>query len=220
MPFDKLVAPVCPEPKLRKLVRNMIYDGVVAHSSASNWKRSARRWSKQFGPRKAKAAELNWGAVQAGDEFAEKNFTKTDPCRVERMNATAGKIIIDGNAASALGAIFAGVHGGDVVSDHAVVVAGGDDGRLPEALAHGQETGKSTYAVVQAEDELAAIGMVIGAGWAGARAMTSTSGPGISLMSEFIGLGYYVEVPAVIVDVQRVGPSTGLPTRTNAGRHF
>ena len=172
---------------------------------------------KQFGKKKAKAAELNWGACQAGYDYAAKTFTKTDPYRVERMNATAGKIIIDGNAACALGAMFAGV---TVVTWYPITPSSS----LVETLIGymrrfrmDPDTGKATYAIVQAEDELASIGMAIGGGWAGARSMTATAGPGISLMSEFIGLGYYAEVPVVVFDVERVGPSTGLPTRTQQG---
>ncbi len=217
VPFDKLVGPVCPEPRLRKLVRNMIYDGVVAHLLGIDLEEVRKALFKQFGARKARAAELNWGAVLAGRDYAEKNLKKTDPFAVERMNETAGKIIIDGNAATALGAMFAGV---TVVTWYPITPSSS----LVESLIGylekyriDKETGKATFAVVQAEDELAAVGMVIGAGWAGARAMTATSGPGISLMAEFTGLGYYAEIPAVIVDVQRVGPSTGLPTRTMQG---
>jgi 2-oxoglutarate/2-oxoacid ferredoxin oxidoreductase subunit alpha len=217
VPFDKLVTPVCPDAKLRKLVRNMIYDGVVSHLLGIDLDEMRKALFKQFGERKRKAAELNWGAVVAGRDFAEKNLTKTDPFAVERMNETAGKIIIDGNTAAALGCVFAGV---TVLTWYPITPSSS----LAEALIaylerfrKDPETGKSTFAVVQAEDELAAIGMVIGAGWAGARAMTCTSGPGVSLMSEFVGLGYFAEVPAVIIDVQRVGPSTGLPTRTMQG---
>jgi 2-oxoglutarate ferredoxin oxidoreductase subunit alpha len=217
VPFDKLVGPVCPEAKLRKLVRNMIYDGVVAQLLSIEMEEIYNALVKQFGKKKAKAAELNWGACKAGHEFAAKTFTKTDPYRVERMNETAGKIIIDGNAACALGAMFAGV---TVVTWYPITPSSS----LVETLIgymrrfrHDPETGKATYAIVQAEDELASIGMAIGAGWAGARSMTATAGPGISLMSEFIGLGYYAEVPTVVFNVERVGPSTGLPTRTQQG---
>ena len=217
VPFDKLVAPVCPEAKLRKLVRNMIYDGVVAWLLSIEMDQIHTALVKQFGKRKAKAADLNWGACKAGFEFAAATFTKTDPFRVERMNETAGKIIIDGNSACALGAIFAGV---TVVTWYPITPSSS----LVESLIgyarrfrHDPETGKATYAIVQAEDELASIGMALGAGWAGARSMTATAGPGISLMSEFIGLGYYAEIPAVVFDVERVGPSTGLPTRTAQG---
>jgi 2-oxoglutarate/2-oxoacid ferredoxin oxidoreductase subunit alpha len=214
VPFDKLVAPVCPEARLRKLVRNMIYDGVVAHLLGVDLEEMHKALYKQFGPKKPKAAELNWAAVQAGREFAAANLAKSDPYRVERMNTTAGKLIVEGNAACAMGCMFAGV---TVVSWYPITPST----TMIEALIGymkrfriDRESGKATFAIVQAEDELAAIGMVIGAGWAGARAMTATSGPGISLMSEFIGLAYYTEVPSVVFDVQRVGPSTGLPTRT------
>jgi 2-oxoglutarate ferredoxin oxidoreductase subunit alpha len=217
VPFDKLVGPVCPEAKLRKLVKNMIYDGVVAQLLSIDMDEVHQALVKQFGKKKAKAAELNWGAAKAGHEFAARTFTKSDPFRVERMNETAGKIIIDGNAACALGAMFAGV---TVVTWYPITPSSS----LVESLIgyarrfrHDPETGKATYAIVQAEDELASIGMAIGAGWAGARSMTATAGPGISLMSEFIGLGYYAEVPVVVFDVERVGPSTGLPTRTQQG---
>lgn len=217
VPFDKLVVPVCPQPKLRKLVRNMIYDGALAYLLGIDLEEIRKALFKQFGPRKVKAAELNWGAVLAGADYAEKNLTKTDPFRIERMDRTRGKIIIDGNSATALGAIFAGV---TVVTWYPITPSSSLVESMMGYLKRYRtdpETGKATYAVLQAEDELAAIGMVIGAGWAGARAMTATSGPGISLMAEFAGLGYYAEVPAVIVDVQRVGPSTGLPTRTQQG---
>jgi 2-oxoglutarate ferredoxin oxidoreductase subunit alpha len=217
VPYDKLVGPVCPEAKLRKLVRNMIYDGIVAWLLSIEMEEIHKALFKQFGKRKAKAAELNWGACQAGFAYASKTFTKTDPYRVERMNKTAGKIIIEGNAAAALGCVFAGA---TVVTWYPITPSSSLVEFMIGYLKRfriDKETGKATYAVVQAEDELSAIGMVMGAGWAGARAMTSTAGPGISLMSEFVGLGYYAEIPAVIFDVERVGPSTGLPTRTAQG---
>jgi 2-oxoglutarate ferredoxin oxidoreductase subunit alpha len=215
VPFDKLVAPVCPDAKLRKLVRNMIYDGVVAQLLSIDMQEIRKALVKQFGAKKAKAADLNWGACQAGFDYAAKTFTKTDPCTVERMNATTGKIIIDGNAACALGCMFAGC---TVVTWYPITPSSS----LVESMIgymrrfrHDPETKKATYAIVQAEDELASIGMALGAGWAGARSMTATAGPGISLMSEFIGLGYYADIPVVVFDVERVGPSTGLPTRTS-----
>ena len=217
VPFDKLVAPVCPEARLRKLVRNMIYDGVAGHLLGIGLEEIRRALFKQFGPRKAKAAELNWGAVQAGADYAARHLPKSDRLRVERMDSTSGKIIIDGNSACALGAVFAGV---TVVTWYPITPSSSLVETMMQYLKRTRldpETGKATYAVLQAEDELAAVGMVIGAGWAGARAMTATSGPGVSLMAEFTGLAYYTEVPAVIVDVQRVGPSTGLPTRTQQG---
>src|SRR5207302_11085719 len=141
------------------------------------------------------------------------SLTKADPFAVEPSNQTTGKIIIDGNAAAALGAMFAGV---TVVTWYPITPSSSVVEQLIDYLKKYRLTpeGKATFAVVQAEDELAAIGMVLGAGWAGARSMTSTSGPGISLMGEFAGLGYYSEIPGVIFDVQRSGPSTGMPTRT------
>ena len=130
------------------------------------------------------------------------------------MNKTAGKIIIDGNAACGMGAVFAGV---TVVAWYPITPSTSVMEATTDLLKKFRVTpeGKATFAVVQAEDELAAIGMVLGAGWAGARSMTATSGPGISLMAEFAGLGYYAEIPGVIFDVQRTGPSTGMPTRTS-----
>jgi 2-oxoglutarate ferredoxin oxidoreductase subunit alpha len=214
VPFDKLVAPVCPEARLRKLVRNMLYDGVVAQLLSIEMEEIHAALAKQFGKKKAKAAEMNWNAARAGFDYAAGAFPKTDPYRVERMNATAGKIIVDGNSACALGALFAGV---TLVAWYPITPSSS----LVETLIgymrrfrHDPETGKATYAIVQAEDELASIGMALGAGWAGARSMTATAGPGISLMSELTGLAYYAEAPTVIYDVERVGPSTGLPTRT------
>ena len=215
VPYDKLVAPVCPEAKLRKLVRNMIYVGVVAKLLNIETVEVEKAIRKQFAS-KAKAANLNLAAVQAGFDYASANLPKRDPYFVKRMDKTAGKIIIDGNSAAALGCMFAGV---TVVSWYPITPSSS----LPETLIEYmkeyriQPDGKATFAIVQAEDELAAIGMVIGAGWAGARAMTATAGPGISLMAEYAGLAYYTEVPGVIWDIQRVGPSTGLPTRTSQG---
>lgn len=214
-PFDKLVMPVCPEAKLRKLVKNMIYVGVVARLLALDMAEVEKAIRKQFG-RKQKAADLNVNAAKAGYDWAVTSLEKVDPCYIERMDENRGKIIIDGNSAAALGCMFAGV---TVVTWYPITPSSS----LVETLIDYSKKyrigadGKATFAIVQAEDELAAIGMVIGAGWAGARAMTATAGPGISLMAEFTGLGYYVEVPAVIWDIQRVGPSTGLPTRTSQG---
>jgi 2-oxoglutarate ferredoxin oxidoreductase subunit alpha len=213
--FDKIVAEVCKEAKLRKLVKNMIYVGVVAKLLNFDMKEVEKAIRKQFAT-KVKAADLNWNAAQAGYDYAAKSLTKEDPFRVERMNKTEGQIIIDGNAAAALGAMFAGV---SVVTWYPITPSSSLVENLIEYMKEHRigPDGKATFGIVQAEDELAAVGMVLGAGWMGARAMTATAGPGISLMAEFTGLGYYVEVPAVIWDVQRVGPSTGLPTRTSQG---
>ncbi len=216
VPFSKLVLELVHDGKLRRLAVNMIYVGVAAWLLDIDMEEIHRAVVKQF-KSKQKAVEINWNAIQGGYEWARKNLTKTDPYRLERMNATAGKIIIEGNAATAIGCVMAGVN---VLAWYPITPSSS----LAEAVIDychrfrmDPVTGKPTCAIVQAEDELAAAGMVMGAGWAGARSMTTTSGPGISLMAEFVGLGYYAEVPAVIVDVQRVGPSTGLPTRTMQG---
>ncbi len=215
VPFDKLVAPVCPDAKLRRLVRNMIYDGILAKLLGIDLPLMEKALAKQLG-RKAKAVALNQGALKAGWDYAEANLPKQDPFFIERMNETAGKILIEGNAAAAIGCMMAGV---TVVAWYPITPSSS----LCESLIsymnkyRVDKEGKATFAIVQAEDEIASLGMVVGASWAGARAMTATAGPGISLMSEFAGLAYYAETPAVIFDVQRVGPSTGLPTRTAQG---
>jgi len=215
VPYDKLVAAVCPEAKLRKLVKNMVYVGVVASLLTIEMGEVEKAIRKQFA-KKAKAANLNLAAAQAGFDYAKANLQKRGAFYIERMNATAGKIIIDGNSAAALGCMFAGC---TVVTWYPITPSSSLVETMIEYMKEYRicPDGKATFAIVQAEDELAAIGMVIGAGWAGARSMTATAGPGISLMSEFAGLAYYVEVPGVIWDIQRVGPSTGLPTRTSQG---
>src|ERR1700744_4752739 len=212
VPFDKLTAAVCPEARLRKLVKNMIYVGVAAQLLSFDMTAVEAPLRRQFA-KKQKAADLNWAAVQAGYNYAAESLTKHDPYVLERMHATEGKIIIDGNAAAALGPMFAGV---PVVTWYPITPSSSVVEQLIDYLKkyRVEPDGKATFAVVQAEDELAAVGMVLGAGWAGARSMTATSGPGISLMAEFAGLGYFAELPGVIFDIQRVGPSTGLPTRT------
>ncbi|HXM23235.1 MAG TPA: 2-oxoacid:acceptor oxidoreductase subunit alpha [Terriglobales bacterium] len=215
VPYDKLVAPVCPEAKLRKLVKNMIYVGVAAQVLGIDMAEVEKALRKQFAT-KVKAANLNLAAVRAGFDYAAANLTKQDPYFIQRMDKNQGMIIIDGNSAAALGCMFAGV---TVVTWYPITPSSS----LVETLIDYMKEyridadGKATFAIVQAEDELAAIGMVLGAGWAGARAMTATAGPGISLMAEFAGLSYYAEVPGVVWDIQRVGPSTGLPTRTSQG---
>jgi len=215
VPYDKLVAAVCPEAKLRKLVKNMVYVGVVAQLLEIEMGEVEKAIRKQFA-KKVKAANLNLAAAQAGFDYAKANLVKRGAFYIERMNKTAGKIIIDGNSAAALGCMFAGC---TVVTWYPITPSSSLVETMIEYMREYRvgADGKATFAIVQAEDELAAIGMVIGAGWAGARSMTATAGPGISLMSEFAGLAYYVEVPGVIWDIQRVGPSTGLPTRTSQG---
>jgi 2-oxoglutarate/2-oxoacid ferredoxin oxidoreductase subunit alpha len=213
VPFDKLAAPVCPEAKLRKLVKNMIYVGVVAMLLGIDMGEIEKALRKQFA-KKVKAANLNLAAAQAGFDYATRSLSKHDPFLIQRMDKNRGKIIIDGNSASALGCVFAGC---TLLSWYPITPSSSLAESMIEYLKRFRigPDGKATFAVIQAEDELAAIGMVIGAGWAGARAMTTTSGPGISLMAEFAGLSYYAEIPGVVWDIQRVGPSTGLPTRTS-----
>lgn len=166
---------------------------------------------------KRKAVDLNLNVVKAAAEYAKQNIQKRDPFRVERMDATEGKVLIEGNSAGALGAIFGGFTVAawyPITPSTSLVDALGD---YAKELRVDPQTKERTYAIVQAEDEIAAIGMVTGAGWAGARAMTSTSGPGISLMTEYVGYAYFTDIPAVIWDIQRMGPATGLPTRVSQG---
>ncbi|MFY9853204.1 MAG: 2-oxoacid:acceptor oxidoreductase subunit alpha [Terracidiphilus sp.] len=212
VPFDKITATICPEVKLRKLVRNMVYVGVAAQLLAIDLDMVESSLRQQFS-KKQKVFDMNFGAAKAGFDYARENFAKRDPFFIERMNLTAGKIIIEGNEACAMGAVFAGV---TVIAWYPITPSTSVVEAAAALLKKLRVTpdGKATFAVIQAEDELAAIGMVLGAGWAGARSMTATSGPGMSLMAEFCGLGYYAEIPGVIINVQRTGPSTGMPTRT------
>jgi len=204
------------DPKLRGYAANMVYVGVLAHLLGINLDdlRSALMFHFKNKP---KPVESNMQIIQASAEWAAQNLTKTDPFKVEPLNKTDGLIMIDGNTAGALGAIYGGfTFCAWYPITPATSLADALTAYAPK-LRTDPETNTPTYSIIQAEDELAALGMVIGAGWAGARAMTSTSGPGISLMSEFAGYGYYAEIPAVIWDVQRMGPSTGLPTRVSQG---
>jgi 2-oxoglutarate/2-oxoacid ferredoxin oxidoreductase subunit alpha len=215
VPFAKLAQDLAADSKLRKLLTNMVYVGIVAELIGIERSEILTAITKQF-KGKQKAIDPNVAAIDKGIAYAKENLPRQDKWRVERMNATQGKIIIDGNAAAAIGAMFGGV---TVVTWYPITPSSS----LCESLIDYakqyriEEDGKATFAIVQAEDELAAVGMVLGAGWAGARSMTSTAGPGVSLMAEFIGLGYFAELPGVIWDIQRVGPSTGLPTRTAQG---
>ena len=212
MPVSRLVKDVCP-PKLWRLVQNMIYVGVTAHLVGIDVEAIDAALDKAFAA-KPKAAEVNKKAVRRGMRYAAETFADAPGTyRIERRDLTEGKILIDGNSAAALGALM----GGCTVLTWYPITPSSSVAESFEALCktyRHDADGNARYAILQAEDELAAIGMVLGAGWAGARAMTTTSGPGVSLMSEFIGLSYYAEIPGVIVNVQRVGPSTGLPTRT------
>ncbi|MCQ3939294.1 MAG: 2-oxoacid:acceptor oxidoreductase subunit alpha [Chloroflexi bacterium] len=199
----------------RDLVGNMVYVGVLAQLIGIDLEKIEAALNFHF-KGKQKPIDMNLNAVKAGAEWAKANLEKKDPYYLEPMNKTEGLIMADGNTAAALGSIFGGVQfAGWYPITPASSLAEALNDYLP--VLRKRDDGKRTYAVVQAEDELAALGMAIGAGWAGLRAMTSTSGPGLSLMTEFAGLAYYTEVPVVIWDVQRIGPSTGLPTRTSQG---
>jgi 2-oxoglutarate ferredoxin oxidoreductase subunit alpha len=215
IPFQTIVRDVCPTVALRRLVVNMIYVGVLAELLGVEVLEVEKALRKAFSA-KPKAFGVNWDAVQAGVKYAKEHLRERPRFRVERMDKTAGKILIDGNSACAIGALFGGC---TVTTWYPITPSSSLAESLTDLAARYRvnEKGRTTLAILQAEDELAAIGMVIGAGWAGARAMTTTSGPGISLMAEFVGLAYYAEIPGVIFDVQRTGPSTGLPTRTMQG---
>ncbi|MBI4248450.1 MAG: 2-oxoacid:acceptor oxidoreductase subunit alpha [Elusimicrobia bacterium] len=215
VPFDHLAARHIAEVKLKKPLTNMIYVGVLAEllGIEASAVEGAVRHQLQG---KAGAIRANLDAIELGKKYAKENLKKTDPFFIERRDKTKGKILIDGNSSAALGCLFGGC---TVAAWYPITPASSLTESLIDFFAQHRKdaSGKNTYCVIQAEDEIAALGVVIGAGWAGARAMTATSGPGICLMSEFVGLGYYAEIPAVIFDVQRIGPSTGLPTRTAQG---
>jgi 2-oxoglutarate/2-oxoacid ferredoxin oxidoreductase subunit alpha len=214
VPFQQIVTKCCPDPKLHKLVKNMVYVGVTAQILGLDLDESRQALAKQLGD-KPRAIEVNEAAILAGFSWAQENLPSQNRFRIVRDKQTVGQLIIDGNSACALGALFAGV---SVVAWYPITPSSSLVETLidyAERFRTEPETGKSNLAIVQMEDELASAGVLMGAGWAGARAMTATSGPGISLMSEMVGLGYFSEVPSVFVDVQRVGPSTGLPTRTS-----
>ncbi len=215
VPFAKLAGELSTDSRLRKLLTNMIYVGIVAGLIGIERDEIVAAIHKQF-KGKQKAIDPNVAAIDKGLEFVKAGTALDTRWQIQRMNATAGKIIIDGNAAAAIGAMFGGV---TVVTWYPITPSSSLCESLIDYMKQYRinEEGKATFAIVQAEDELAAVGMVLGAGWAGARSMTSTSGPGVSLMAEFIGLGYFAEIPGVIWDIQRVGPSTGLPTRTAQG---
>ena len=213
IPFNRLVEPIVPDAKLRKLVVNMVYVGVAAYVLSIDLAEVERALRAQLG-RKPKALDMNLAAVKAGYDYAQQNLKKA-PFQVQRRDKTRDKILIEGNQAGALGAMFGGV---TFLSWYPITPSSSLAESLQGFLDHYRidpVTKRATYAIVQAEDEIAAIGMVLGASWTGARSMTTTSGPGLSLMTEFTGYAYYAEVPAVIWDIQRVGPSTGLPTRTS-----
>ena len=213
MPMTKMARSI--SPKMAKLMANMYYVGALAHLLNIDQKAIEAAVSSQFGG-KEKAIEWNLQAIAEGKAYAEENWNYESEFRAESREKDPNTFLIEGNEATALGAIYGGIN---MLSWYPITpsssVAESIISWIPKLRE--AEDGGATCAVVQAEDELAAAGMVLGAGWAGGRGMTCTSGPGISLMSEFIGLFYFSEVPGVIWDVNRVGPSTGLPTRTQQG---
>src|SRR3989338_6662295 len=201
------------KPRIRTLLANTVYVGVISVLFNLDRKLVEEVVRDTF-KAKQKVIDVNLKAIELGADYATQNFQKTDPYTFEKDNQTIGKIITEGNAATALGCIMVGC---TVAAWYPITPASSMSETLEshaKTFRKDPKTGKLNIAIVQAEDELAAIGMAIGAGWAGSRAMTGTSGPGISLMNEFIGYAYYAEIPVVIFNVQRVGPSTGLPTRT------
>jgi 2-oxoglutarate/2-oxoacid ferredoxin oxidoreductase subunit alpha len=221
VPFAKLAKEHVSDGALRKYLTNMIYVGVVAHLLGIDEAFVESALRSQF-KRKPKAVDTNMEAVRLGSEYARANLAKSDACRLEPMSGkTENLLLMDGNSAAALGCVMGGC---TVAAWYPITPS---SSLCESFIAYcdrfrtDPDTGERRAAIIQAEDELAAIGMVFGATWAGARAMTSTSGPGLSLMAEFAGLGYYAELPGVIFDIQRAGPSTGLPTRTLQGDlHF
>ena len=216
MPVKDIIRQVEVPSYLKDYVANMVYVGIAAVILGIDLEKIQQALEFHF-KGKAKPIAINFDVVQRAAEWAKGNLVKQDPFYLEPMEATKGLILTDGNTAAALGAIYGGVQ---FISWYPITpatsLAENLQTYLPK-LRKDPDSGKNTFAVVQAEDELSAIGMAIGAGWGGLRAMTSTSGPGLSLMTEYIGLGYFAEVPVVIWDVERVGPSTGLPTRTAQG---
>ncbi len=216
MPVKKLVKEAKPHRDLRKFVANMIYVGVLANLLGIEMEPIKAALDYHF-KGKESPVEFNIKMIERAYQWAEENLDLEIPYKIEPRDLTGNAILVDGNTAAGLGTIYGGMH---FVSWYPITPATS----LPEAILEyapklrlDPETGKSTYVIIQAEDELAAIGMCVGAGWAGLRAMTATSGPGLSLMAEYASLAYLSEIPIVIWVVQRVGPSTGLPTRTAQG---
>lgn len=215
MPVKQMAKAAQVSPNLRDYIANMVYVGILAQMVGIDMEKIRQALDFHF-KGKAPAIDSNFNVIKAGAEWAAQNLKKTDPYFVEPMDATQGYMMADGNTAAALGAIYGGVQfAAWYPITPATSLAEALNVYLPQLRK--SPDGKQTYAVLQAEDELSAIGMAIGAGWSGLRAMTSTSGPGISLMSEFAGLAYHTEIPIVVWDVQRIGPSTGMPTRTAQG---
>ena len=214
IPVAKLMRQTKVPSAFRKLVENMTYVGAVAQLFDIPLDLIYQVLLDNFKGRE-KPALMNHDIVELAYHWTAENIIKTDPYRFEHMDGTQGKIMMTGNDAGALGAIFGGVN---VVAWYPITPSTSFvDGVISFRHLRQTEDKQNTVAIVQAEDELAAAGIVVGAGWAGARSLTSTSGPGISLMAEFAGLAYFAEVPAVFWNITRMGPSTGLPTRTSQG---
>jgi len=213
MPVKKLTRDSGAPTELRDYIANMVYVGVLAYLLGIDMEMIKSALSFHF-KGKQKPIDLNYGVIEAAAKWSAENHLIQNRYRVAPMDETCNCVMTDGNTAAALGAIYGGVQ---FAAWYPITPASSLAESLMEYVPMYRKdpvSGKTTCAIVQAEDELAAVGMVTGAGWAGLRAMTSTSGPGLSLMAEYVGLGYFAEVPLVIWDVQRVGPATGLPTRT------
>ncbi|HVC20327.1 MAG TPA: 2-oxoacid:acceptor oxidoreductase subunit alpha [Vicinamibacterales bacterium] len=216
VPFGQMCVEAFEGDRTRTLLRNIVYTGTLSALLDIDMAVIEEMLREKFSKKKA-LLDANFRAIEMGYEFARTQFSCPLPFHLKRMDATGDSIVIDGNTAAALGCVFAGATVGawyPITPSTSLMEAFKD---FCERYRVDGQTGEKQFAIIQAEDELAAAGMVIGAGWAGARAFTSTAGPGISLMEEFIGLAYYAEVPAVFFDVQRTGPSTGMPTRTQQG---
>ncbi len=216
MPIKQMVRDSDVPPNIRDYIANMVYVGIVAQVLSIDMDHIHQALEFHF-KGKQKPIDLNWGMVKLAYDWAANNLHKTDEYRLKPSNKTEGYIMADGNTAAALGALYGGLQ---FAAWYPITPATSLAETLNEYVPVFRKdpvTGKNTCVVIQAEDELAAIGMVVGAGWSGLRAMTSTSGPGFSLMVEYVGLAYFSETPVVIWDIQRIGPSTGLPTRTSQG---
>jgi 2-oxoglutarate ferredoxin oxidoreductase subunit alpha len=216
LPVQKLVRASDAPRNLQDYVANMVYVGALVHFLDLDIEKVHQALEYHFSG-KEKPISINYQVIQSAAEWCAGNLEKVDPYRLEPMQVTKKLKLVNGNEAAAIGAAFGGVQ---FIGWYPITPATGLADMLKiylPKLRKDPETGRNTFAIVQAEDELAAIGMAIGAGWGGLRAMTSTSGPGLSLMAEFVGLAYFSETPLVVWDVQRVGPSTGLPTRTSQG---
>jgi 2-oxoglutarate ferredoxin oxidoreductase subunit alpha len=213
VPFGQMCVEAFEKDRDRTLLRNIVYAGTLAALLNLDMNVIEQMLNEKFG-KKARLLEANQRAIRLGYDYAKAHFTCPLPFHVQAMDATGDAILIDGNTACALGALYAGATVGAWYPITPATAVMEQFKGFCEQYRVDPETGLHRYAIIQAEDELAAAGIIIGAGWAGARAFTNTSGPGISLMQEFIGLAYYTDIPAVFIDVQRCGPATGMPTRT------